>query len=59
MKRSTFWDNFMARYGGPRDDSPTEKGRLRQAVSDLTLVKLMRPGTGSLNTRVSLDHYPL
>ena len=38
-----FWDNFIPRYGGLRDDSQTGKGRLRRAVSELTLNKLMRP----------------
>jgi len=44
VKWSTFWDNFIVRYGGPRDDSQTENVRLCQTVSDLTLNKLMRPG---------------
>ena len=26
MEWSTFWDNFIPRYGGPRDDSQTGKG---------------------------------
>ena len=43
-KWSTFWDNFIPRYGGSIYDSQTGKGRLRRAVSDLTLNKLMRPG---------------
>ena len=44
MKWSTFWDNFIPRDGGPRDDGQTGKYRLRRAVSDLTLDKLMWPG---------------
>jgi len=27
VKWSTFWDNFIPRYGGLRDDSQTGKGR--------------------------------
>ena len=27
VKWSTFWDNFIPRYGGSKDDSQTGKGR--------------------------------